>query len=235
MTQQPQHIRYHDLATLKRWNRNYRQGDVGAIIQSIARFGFNGALRVWRDDVVIAGNHALMALLQMKASAYQTPRGIVEHDGKWLIPCVDVSHLSEIEAEAYAIADNRTQERGDNDNEQLAALLSSIAAEDAALLAATGYDGDDVDNLLRILAYATLGGNGGQGPNDPYEEWRGMPEYETEPLACQSLHIHFKTQEDVDSFAELIGQTITEKTRSLWYPYQERADRISMGYVSDES
>lgn len=148
---QPQHIRYYDLATLKRWNRNYRQGDVGAIIQSIARFGFNGALRVWRDDVVIAGNHALMALLQMKASAYQTPRGIVEHDGKWLIPCVDVSHLSEIEAEAYAIADNRTQERGDNDNEQLAALLSSIAAEDEKLLLATGYDGDDVDALLAGL------------------------------------------------------------------------------------
>lgn len=37
---QPQHIRYYDLSTLKRWNRNYRQGDVGAIIQSIARFGF---------------------------------------------------------------------------------------------------------------------------------------------------------------------------------------------------
>lgn len=152
MTQQPQHIRYHDLATLKRWNRNYRQGDVGAIIQSIARFGYNGALRVWQDNVVIAGNHALMALLQMKASAYQTPRGIVEYGDKWLIPCVDVSHLNEIEVEAYAIADNRTQERGGNDAEQLAALLAGIAAEDEKLLLATGYDGDDVDALLAGLS-----------------------------------------------------------------------------------
>ncbi len=229
---QPQHIRYYDLATLKRWNRNYRQGDVGAIIQSIARFGFNGALRVWRDDVVIAGNHALMALLQMKASAYQTPRGIVEHDGKWLIPCVDVSHLSEIEAEAYAIADNRTQERGDNDNEQLAALLASIAAEDAALLAATGYDGDDVDNLLRILAYATLGGNGGQGPNDPYAEWGGMPEYDQENLdAAYSIRVNFNTLNDLQSFSETTGLSITEQTKSVWFPYRVERPHHGKAYV----
>jgi hypothetical protein len=226
---QPEHIQYRDLATLKRWGRNYRQGDVGAIIQSIARFGFNGALRVWRDDVVIAGNHALMALLQMKASAYQTPRGIVEHGNKWLIPCIDVSHLNEIESEAYAIADNKSQERGDNDNEQLAALLSSIAAEDAELLRATGYDGDDVDNLLRILANDAL------GPNDPYAEWRGMPEFDQEALnVFHSIKVHFETPEDLKAFAELVKQTITENTVFIYYPKQEKANLLAYKVI-DES
>lgn len=186
---QPEHIQYRDLATLKRWGRNYRQGDVGAIIQSIARFGFNGALRVWRDDVVIAGNHALMALMQMKASAYQTPRGIVEHGNKWLIPCIDVSHLNEIEAEAYAIADNRTQERGDNDNEQLAALLSSIAAEDAELLRATGYDGDDVDALLAALAIP--GGDMWASALD------GLPDEDRAPFQQMTFTLHDEQAEQV--------------------------------------
>lgn len=144
-------IIYRNLIELKTWDRNYREGDVGAIITSIDTFGFNGALRLWQDNTVVAGNHALIALRQMKASAFKTPRHIVERDGAWFVPCVDVSHLSKLQAEAFAIADNRTQERGTNDAQQLAELLSNLAAEDEKLLLATGYDGDDVDALLAGL------------------------------------------------------------------------------------
>ena len=71
----------------------------------------------------------------------------------------------------------------------------------------------------------------------PYEvtpkEWEGMPEFEQKDLsAFQSIHVHFRTQEDIDIFAELIGQKIGEKTRALWYP---EADKINMKdyYVSE--
>jgi hypothetical protein len=60
------------------------------------------------------------------------------------------------------------------------------------------------------------------GVNDPYEEWQGMPEFNQEDkTAFQSVHIHFKTEDDRNTFAELIKQTITQKTRSLWFPVIE--------------
>ena len=145
-------IIYRDIATLRLFERNYREGDVGAIVVSIERFGFNGALRVWQDGIVAAGNHALKALQSMKAGGYAVPRGVREVAGQWHAPCVDVSHLSQVEAEAFAVADNRTQELGLNDEQQLTELLQGIAAQDVDLLAATGYGADELDAMLAMLA-----------------------------------------------------------------------------------
>lgn len=146
-------IVYHSIDDLHLWQRNYRQGDIGAIINSIRTFGFNGALRVWRDNVVIAGNHTLMALVEMKRQQEDAPHGVVvDKSGDWLIACVDVSHLEDVEAQAFAIADNRTSELADNDDLMLQSLLSDIAIENGNILNATGYDGDDVDALTRDTA-----------------------------------------------------------------------------------
>ena len=66
-----------------------------------------------------------------------------------------------------------------------------------------------------------------------------MPEYAQEDLrAVQSIHIHFKTQKDVEDFAALIGQKITDKTRSVWIPQIEierYADKTYTNGTSDES
>lgn len=73
-------------------------------------------------------------------------------------------------------------------------------------------------------------------PQIDYEkEWQGMPEFNREPLAHRSIIIHFEKQEDVNEFAELIKQNITDATKSLWYPQKEKQDRISYGYINDES
>jgi len=51
------------------------------------------------------------------------------------------------------------------------------------------------------------------------EEWRDMPEFvmgNTEPF--QKITISFKSLEDVKKFGELIGQRVTSKTDSLWFP-----------------
>jgi hypothetical protein len=72
-------------------------------------------------------------------------------------------------------------------------------------------------------------------PNDPNELWEGMPEFEREQLAYQSVHIHFKTLEDLQVFSKLIDQEIGDKTKSLWFPPTERRDLKSMAYITDES
>ena len=52
-------------------------------------------------------------------------------------------------------------------------------------------------------------------------EWQGMPEFKmgnTEP--CQKITVNFQTFEDVRAFADLVGQRVTNKTDSIWYPAQ---------------
>lgn len=51
------------------------------------------------------------------------------------------------------------------------------------------------------------------------QEWKGMPEFVQEDLTSfKSIIVHFRNQEDMDKFAELMKQKITFKRKSLWYP-----------------
>ena len=53
--------------------------------------------------------------------------------------------------------------------------------------------------------------------------WVGMPEYESEDVSeIQSVKVNFLTQADIDDFAELVNQRITEKTRYIWFPRVEK-------------
>lgn len=131
------------LTTLALWERNYRRGQIDAIVRSIEQFGFMGAVRVrFENDkyTVYAGNHAVKALLQLFEAGSQAPIGIELDGSEWMVPCVDISHLSAAEAVAFAIADNRIQELGDNDTDRLTELLRELADYNVDLLIASGYD-----------------------------------------------------------------------------------------------
>ena len=53
------------------------------------------------------------------------------------------------------------------------------------------------------------------------EEWDGMPEFDQkDKTAHQTVQLHLFSQEAVNEFAKLIGQPITDKTRTIWYPAQ---------------
>ena len=66
------------------------------------------------------------------------------------------------------------------------------------------------------------------------KEWQGMPEFEMEDLSSfRKIVVHFRNQEDIDKFAELIGQKIT-KAPSIWYPEWEKRRYADKRYV-DES
>jgi hypothetical protein len=107
----------------------------------------------------------------------------------------------------------------------ISAMAATDAAQLEALLANVNSDSAAVQAMLAQLAGVE---------QDPYELWQGMPEFESEPLAFKSIHVHFKTQSDMDDFAKLIGQTISEKTASIWYPYQEKRNLTSTKYLSNE-
>ena len=53
------------------------------------------------------------------------------------------------------------------------------------------------------------------------EEWKDMPEFvqeKQEPYA--TVIVRFSCKEDLDSFAKLIGQKLTPKTKSIWHPFR---------------
>lgn len=118
--------------------RNYREHDVGAIHESIKRFGQYLPVVVQRStSYIVAGSGRWEA---------QKARGEAE------IP-VRFEDFTDEEAVAVLVADNWTAQRGRNLDSELLDLLRELR-EEADLMAATGVEDDDVDALERELAAA---------------------------------------------------------------------------------
>lgn len=113
---------------------NPRQGDVGAIAESLRRFGQQKPIVVQSSTrYIVAGNHLWQAAKALG----------------WSEIAANVEEMDDKTAEAYLIADNRTSELGAYNEDLLGDLLRKIAKE--GNLRGTGYDGDDVDDFLRRL------------------------------------------------------------------------------------
>jgi hypothetical protein len=127
------------LSKLKFHPRNANQGDFGAIQQSVEANGFYGTIVAnKRTGHILAGNHRYAVAQQM---------GFEKVPVSW----VDVDDEQELR---ILIADNRTTRLGIDNETQLAELLSELAATPAGLLG-TGFDGDDLDDLIGKLAGET--------------------------------------------------------------------------------
>jgi len=82
----------------------------------------------------------------------------------------------------------------------------------------------ELDGLLNGIAGEVV---------DPAQEWQGMPEFVQEDVfgAIASVKVHIANEADLAKFAQLMGQTVTKETRSIWYPKQETQ---SFGAVTSE-
>lgn len=129
---------------------NPRRGDVDAVARSLGAFGQRKPIVAnRRTGEVIAGNHTLQAARQLGWDSIA-------------VVWVDDDPTT---ASAYALADNRTAELGSYDEPALAALISQVHDADLDLLAATGWDGDDLQDLLDRLEPARIPLAGGD-PDD---------------------------------------------------------------------
>ena len=64
------------------------------------------------------------------------------------------------------------------------------------------------------------------------ESWQGMPEFEQKDLPPhQTIHVHFANEDDVATFAKLVGQNITPKTKSIWFPKADFGRYANLRYV----
>jgi len=55
------------------------------------------------------------------------------------------------------------------------------------------------------------------------KEWLDMPEFVQENEgAYKQLIVSFRNEEDLKTFLKLINQKITKKTKSIWFPQDDR-------------
>lgn len=128
---------------------NPNEGDIGAISESMDAHGFLGAILVQRSTGrVLAGNHRYRTAVLKGASTIP---------GFWLD--VDDDSASRILA-----VDNRTSQLATFDNAKLLQLLAGAAISPRGL-EGTGYDGDDLDHLVKIVQ-GGYQGEGGGGDDD---------------------------------------------------------------------
>jgi DNA modification methylase len=113
--------------------RKHGERNIQTIVASLHRFGQQKPIVIDKHNVVRAGNGTLEAARSM---------------GWTHLNCVRTS-LEGGDAVAYSIADNRTAELAEWDDDLLAAQLNGLLTEDEAMFEAAGFDEDELAELLK--------------------------------------------------------------------------------------
>lgn len=216
--------------------RKHSERNLGVIGYSLGKFQQVKPIVVHRrTKIIIAGNGTLTEALEMGAEKI-----VAVMVDKVRGPDGELREMTDAEAAELAILDNRSAELAEWDVEQLAATIGEMPELewDAAGWEAPDFEGFDVD--WPIAEVTTVGEHERrlQGPDapalgpstNPADEWVGMPEFQhIDKTAHRTLLVHFRTDEDIAAFAEVVDQSITPKTRFLWYPYiiiETTADKV---------
>ncbi len=205
---------------------NAKDHDLGAIMQSIRRFGFVAPVLVSADNRIVAGHGRVEALEAMKSAGHEVPARIRPLENDWAVPCVTGLTFDDAASErAYLIADNRLTDLGGWDQ---AALLNELAAlyGEPGGLTGTGYDAEDLDALNGLVNAPRLAPT--EAANDPNAVYEGMPEFINEDASGKyRITVHIETEEHLADLAARLGQKLTDRTRSIWHPYKPWIDGLS--------
>jgi len=141
--------------------RNPRRNEkaVRAVKDSIREFGFNVPILVDDDLNIIAGHTRLKAARALKLKS---------------VPTIRLSHLSSTQLKAFAIADNKTGELSEWEEEKLSEMLQELDIEGFDL-ELTGFYDQELDSLLAGLKGDSL-------PGAEAEREDTVPEKPTKPL-----------------------------------------------------
>jgi hypothetical protein len=99
-------------------SRVHSEEQLQQLMASIERFGFNGAVVIDEDNVILAGHGRTQAMIRLRRTS---------------IPCSRKTGLTELEKRAYVIADNQIGLNSDWDHEVLTAELAALIESDLDL------------------------------------------------------------------------------------------------------
>jgi ParB-like chromosome segregation protein Spo0J len=151
---------------------NVRQGDVGAIVESLKVHGQYRPIVVQKSTQhILSGNHTWKAA---KALGWDTIE-VVEID------------VDDAQAKRILLVDNRATDLATYDDRALASLLKQLAETEGSL-EGTGFDGDDLDDLLFRIDRNSLGTiSEGLRPDEVEENYLAK--------AIRSIILPFQNQE----------------------------------------
>lgn len=137
------------LASLRPNPRNPRvhsDRQVKQISRSLKSFGFNVPVLIDAEGTILAGTGRILA---------------AKHLGMTELPTIRLDHLTEAQAQAFTIADNRLTEIATWDDRLLGEILGQLASADLAFsVEDTGFSMAEID-----LHIAGLSGQSGSGPD----------------------------------------------------------------------
>ncbi len=197
---------------LKTHSQNYRshpEDQVKHINKSITKFGIYKNLVVAKDYTILTGHGVLQTAKEM---------------GLTKIPVVvlEVEPDSE-DALSVLIGDNEIGKLAEVDDRLLTVLLKQV--NDLEGLLGTGFDEMMLANLVMVTRP-----EGEIKDLKEATEWVGMPEYEASESEFKII-VHFKSQKDLKKFFTVIGQEVSEKNKSIWYPEnKEKSDKKSIRF-----
>ena len=131
------------LSEITPYANNPRVNDeaVAAVVASIRKFGFIGAIILNKDKVIINGHTRVKAMKELGAET---------------IPAVIVDHLTPEQENALRIADNKTGEIAEWDEALLKAELKAL--QDAGFeVGELGFDDEELEKLLQGEESVSLG------------------------------------------------------------------------------
>jgi DNA modification methylase len=117
--------------------RLHSSAQINAIANSIEAFGFNAPILVDNANRIIAGHGRLEAAKRLKLAE---------------APVIRLEHLSEQQAKAYMLADNKLTDRSSWDDHKVAIILKELS--DIALdfeIEATGFEPPEIDLRVQSL------------------------------------------------------------------------------------
>ena len=191
---EPRRISYIPLDEIAAAARNPKEHNLPGIQTSIARFGFvSPAVIDERTGRLVAGHGRIFALRAMRDTGQIPPAGIrISAAGIWLVPVLEGwASRSDLEAEAFLLADNEWTVRGGWDNGALGQVLQDLVTVDPDLLTITGFTSDDLAGILAaehddggMSAEEIDDGDIGEPPQEPYTQPGDMWQLGPHRLLC---------------------------------------------------
>lgn len=177
--------------------RSHTPRNLEAIARSLEQFGQRRPVVLRGDGTILAGNGLVAAAAQLGWDKVAVT--VVPDD--W----------TDEQARAYAIADNRTSDLAEWDEQALIDSLEALNTDE--LLEAAGFNQNEYENLLR----AWTGKETGSKSAD--DEWVGMPDYEQKDAGSVArVIVHFLTHEDADAFFKMIDRP---RAKYIYWPNPE--------------
>jgi len=154
-------IEYRHVADLKPFPGNSRKHDkkqVRQLAKSIEVFGFNVPLLINAHSQVMAGHGRLLACKLL---------GITE------VPTIGLEHLTEAQARAFTIADNRLNEKSQWDQQLLGEQLKILSENDLDFnVEVTGFELGEIDLFISNL---TPSSEGVPNSDEVFPNFEGRP------------------------------------------------------------